>query len=261
MEILAKSNPPSSLRSHINDALEISEVLKKLFPRIAEIINAENFWRLLKVSIIFHDLGKSHLEFQKVLLGKRNQWNFQRHELFSLPFVESINIRDKDLIYYVVAGHHKHYSKLIEILNRYGDDYDDFGLDLSGIAEIPSFEDEFKKNIPDTKVLSLLKDFGIVLDKLNIQNPKKKLQDYIKIKIDDKKKLIKLILLAGAFKQCDHLASAGIKTLNELTQKDFSFLHKSDFEFYSHQKESSKIIGNAILTAPTGAGVSLGDGF
>ena len=253
MKILAKSNPETTLQEHINDALIIVDILKKSFTNIASLIDEEKFWKLLRLSVIFHDLGKSHKEFQKILQGKSNQWDFQRHELFSLPFVKGLNIENKDLIYYVVAGHHKDYETLItQKLSEYGEG--NSSLDLSGIDKIPTFEDTFKENVPINEIQSLLKEFDIDLTKPIIHNPKRILQQFIRKKFNNTEELIELLLLAGAFKQCDHLASAGIKQIKKLQINDFDYLYASDFQFYNHQQKSSEVIGNTILTAPTGAG-------
>ena len=84
-QILAKSNPKISLKRHIDDGLIILEYLKKCIPNVPNIQGESNFWNILKVCVICHDLGKSHKEFQKMLIGENNEWFCQRHELFSLP--------------------------------------------------------------------------------------------------------------------------------------------------------------------------------
>ncbi len=254
MELLAKSNPPQSLKEHINDVLKIEEMLKVSFPKIETISKTNNFWNLLRTSIIFHDLGKAHNEFQKLLQGKSNDWKQQRHELFSLPFVLSLSDMEKELIYFVIAGHHKDYETLVRNLKSYGSDNNNFELDLSGTEEIKTFEKEFKDNIPFESVSTLLKSYDCDLKNPIIHNPQKRLQQFIQKHFDDKHEQIKLLLLAGAFKQCDHLASAGINTVYNINANDFKYLYESGYGFYQHQQEAKSIIGNAILTAPTGSG-------
>ena len=63
-----------------------------------------------------------------------------------------------------------------------------------------------------------------------------------------------LLLAAGALKQCDHLASAGIFKVNILEDKHFKFLYETKWAPYFHQKRSGETIGNIVLTAPTGSG-------
>ncbi|MDD3080205.1 MAG: CRISPR-associated helicase Cas3' [Paludibacter sp.] len=254
MELLAKSNPPQTLKEHIDDALKIEGLLKISFPNIEKISGTDGFWELLKACVIFHDLGKSHREFQNLLLDTKNDWKHQRHELFSLPFVEGLNYSGKVFIYYVVAGHHKDFETLIRNLDSYGSNDDNFGLDLGGTEEICTFEEEFENNIPVEKVLELLKSYDFELKAPTINNPKRQLQQFIKKHFEDKSKLIQQLLLAGAFKQCDHLASSGIESIFNLNPNDFQYLYESGYEFYQHQKDACSLIGNTILTAPTGSG-------
>ena len=253
MKLLAKSNPETTLQEHINDVLLMVNVLKESFTNIDSIVTKNDFWQLLRLSAIFHDLGKSHNEFQNVLQGKSNHWSFQRHELFSLPFVMGLNYKNNNLIYKVVAGHHKDYQTIIEKLNEYGED-DDSGLDLDGIGNVPTFEESFKKNIPIDDVFSLLNDFDVNISKPNLHNPKKIIQNYLRESFQNFSELIELLLLVGAFKQCDHLASAGLKKIEKLEIQDFNYLYTSGYRFYHHQQQAAEKIGNVILTAPTGSG-------
>jgi CRISPR-associated endonuclease/helicase Cas3 len=254
MELLAKSNPTQTLKGHIDDALKIQKILKDSFPNIEKISFINIFWDTLKTCIVFHDLGKAHTEFQKILLDKPHKWRQQRHELFSLPFVESLNIAEKDLIFYIVAGHHKDFETLIRNLENYGSNDDTFGLEVAGAEDIITFEHEFENNISVDEVQHLIKDYGFEPNAPIIQNPKNKLYRFIKKPFDDKREQIKLIMLAGAFKQCDHLASSGIKSILNINEEDFQYLNEVDYDLYNHQKEVKNIVGNAILTAPTGSG-------
>lgn len=253
MELLAKSNPQQTLKEHIEDALKIEKILKRSFPIIENMHDLTNFWDMLRGSIVFHDLGKAHSEFQKLLLGQTHDWKHQRHELFSLPFVQSLNKKDKELIYLVVAGHHKDFETLIQSLESYGMEDDEIGLNLEGTEKISTFEEEFKK-VPVDRILYLLKSYGFELNSLTIHNPKSILQQFVRKKFTDRKELIKLLLLAGAFKQCDHLSSAGIERIFNLDHNDFQYINKTGFQLYEHQKKASLLKGHAILTAPTGAG-------
>ena len=98
--------------------------------------------------------------------------------------------------------------------------------------------------------MELLKFYGIELETPVKHNPKKQLQQFVKKHFEDKKEKIKLLLLTGAFKQCDHLASSGIETIFNLNTNDFQYLHESGYIFYKHQKDACSLSGSAILTAP-----------
>lgn len=69
--VLAKSEPKISLEQHIDDCLHICCQLREALPDITVRYGME-FWKALRTAIILHDTGKSHVEFQKYLLGKNN---------------------------------------------------------------------------------------------------------------------------------------------------------------------------------------------
>ena len=65
--LLAKSEPQISLKQHTEDGLEVWKCLQISFPLAPKIAEKDNFWWLLRLAIITHDLGKSHQEFQKII--------------------------------------------------------------------------------------------------------------------------------------------------------------------------------------------------
>ncbi len=270
--LLAKSDPQVSLSKHIKDCLVIHSLLESQFSNITQMPNIpENFWHLVKIAMIFHDLGKGHSEFQKLLRKERNEWKGQRHELFSLPFFLAYDgIEDKNiehLMFLAIAGHHKDFGLLFlrYISNFYGNDDDNqYSLDLGSVDKI-TFESEFNK-LKMPQVLEILKkEFDINLN----NEPKKYLNiiqntipKYLKKGINLKDKYYWfLVLLFGAIKNCDHLGSAGVKNIPFTTSEDFTFLQKYQFslnakgkDFYQHQIDCSNTLGNVILTSPTGSG-------
>lgn len=259
-DVLAKSEPPVSLIKHIQDALGIYELLKEYFPALP-VKNIEQFWEVLRVCIIYHDLGKSHAEFQKLLRNLPNKWLHQRHELYSLPFVESLNVDEdiKSLIRMIVAGHHKSYE---DLLIHIGHTYVEPDDDMSDIDLKLCFEDEFKKNVDTGNILSLLYEFGLASGDVSPLLKYRFIFDYKRNCIkQENKRYFDLLLLTGAFKHCDHLSSAFVSRIEKLEEKDFAFLDKKrellrqkSFDFYPHQQKSAKSVGNVILTAPTGSG-------
>lgn len=253
--ILAKSKPKVSLKQHIEDALRVKELLEKIFPKVNRISKYSDFWDIVNDSIVFHDLGKAHDEFQKLLRDEPHQWKYQRHELFSLPFINwSVKDENKDLIYWIVAGHHKDYKTLIKHLRSYDDTDDDFELDLSGVAPIISYEEEFNSNMQMGDVFSLLDYFKIEAKGTTVTNPLFRILGFVRNHLNKPVSLVDLILLVGAFKECDHLSSAGIKHVFSLKSTDFTYLHDVEYDFYLHQKQSYNANNNVILNAPTGSG-------
>ena len=243
--LLAKSNPKISLNEHIDDCLSICRQLSMVISNIP-VEDKASFWNIVRKSLIMHDTGKGHVEFQKILLGKASLWYHQRHELFSIYFIHNSNLSEseKTLVSFGVLGHHKSLGDLFDFVNRnyYNDeDWDEEGLSYADecdklcYEEIKEILDRYElnlitKNVPCIKsILRLAKNKNIE-GKANIEN----------------------ILFIGAIKQCDHMASAGIKHLYRLEKTDFSFLYK--YPFFTHQLRDAEASCSVILNAPTGAG-------
>ncbi|MFK7948047.1 MAG: CRISPR-associated helicase Cas3' [Saprospiraceae bacterium] len=261
--ILAKSEPknstdkiPVTLEEHIEDGLKVLKALKQSFPAAPKLAGTDRFWELLRLCVIFHDLGKAHLEFQKILRGiKKNEWCSQRHELFSLPFLEALelNEKEKQWMRLVVAGHHRTYGQLddfIDVNYNENGDYDDFGMD----DENP-FDEEFEL-VNQKAVLKLLKTvYKISIDEVPSVSPNSLISNYIKNPYrSEKLDYFTLFLMFGAFKHCDHLSSAFIDKLENLNQSNFDFLHNRKYSLYEHQQKAFETLGNLVLTAPTGSG-------
>ncbi|MBN1181308.1 MAG: CRISPR-associated endonuclease Cas3'' [Bacteroidales bacterium] len=257
-EVLAKSEPPVTLEQHVKDCLEVLNNLKCSVPNLPKTINKNRFWKLLKLCILLHDLGKAHIEFQKKLRGQKNSWHNQRHELFSLPFIRALSETDEEneLMQLIIAGHHKSFNELFDFVDKnYKSNENGFGS-LIELDDKPTFKESFTININSDKLQSYFKSFGLnpILTSA-IENPKEFIKKYIvKTKNTLTSEFIEKILLIGAFKQCDHLGSAGIFNIKQLNSESFSFLHSSSFSFYEHQRRASQVIGNVILTSPTGSG-------
>ena len=248
--LLAKSDPQITLQQHIEECLQIEEQLKNCFPNLP--MNCGNgFWELVRMSICFHDIGKCHKEFQKLLYQRPNEWNNRRHELFSLPFIFNSNITDeeKKLIVYAVAGHHKDFEELNNIVQR---EYSNL-LHHECLQEKHNDFESDCSNLLCNKAWKILRSHGLIKQNdvnIPILDVVKKLKQAF-FQVGSIPYLTRL-LLVGYLKQSDHLASAGIKHLYRLEIKDFSFLHS--YTLYHHQKDAYGSIGNTFLTAPTGSG-------
>jgi CRISPR-associated endonuclease/helicase Cas3 len=267
MTLLAKSEPEVSLKEHIDDCLLILDLIKFSFPQVIGIVKTLDFWNALRLSIIMHDLGKSHNEFLKLLEGKKdNQWNGQRHELFSIPFINGLNVETdvKQLLKLIVAGHHRDFETLHhKYISR---SYSNGTADEFGEDGLLNFEMEFEKlNVKEVKQL-LKNSYQINLGEFKVLSPHKLVLFYLR-KFNDGKASIKseeyfkILLLFGALKHCDHLGSAKVTKIENIESECFSFLRmqqdklkKEGYDFYSHQIQSGKTLGNVILTAPTGSG-------
>lgn len=252
-ELLAKSEPPVSLKQHIDECLRVYESLRKAFGRLP-VGNPEHFWELVRLGIVFHDLGKSHTGFQRMLEGNPRYWYHQRHELFSTPFIDLLDLPEEDklLLKLIVAGHHKDFSFLFEhIQHGYKTGEDIFSLTEDGKLD---WQEEIQK-IDDRFIQSFLKEYQVSLKPSPLALPIQIVKDYTRKPVNTTNdNFRKLLLAAGALKQCDHLASGGIFKVNILEEKHFNFLYETKWAPYFHQQKASETNGNIVLTAPTGSG-------
>jgi len=263
-EVLAKSEPQVTLRQHIVDGLAVLDTLKHCFDNLP-VSNKEEFWKTLHHCVVCHDLGKSHNEFQRMLRTERNKWMKQRHELYSIPYIECSQLpkEQKEYIKLVVAGHHKNFDELFSFIGHsyQTNEQDSFSLELENDSKI-SFETECKRSINLDFVTVLLAEHGIRLGDFKPELPRSLILQYKRNPINlSSVDYLNLLLLAGGFKQCDHLSSAFIKEIQRIEPSDFEFLDKikesleaKGCDFYPHQKEADITTGNVILTAPTGSG-------
>lgn len=257
--LLAKSEPQISLKQHTEDGLEVWKHLQISFPLAPKLAQKENFWWLLRLAIITHDLGKSHKEFQKILRGEDNDWNKQRHELFSLPFTAKLLLEeeDKKLVIRVVAGHHRSYEWLRDyISNNYEADSEEFQkefekVDVQGALEIAN---ELENGI-------ISEDISIIQPEKIIIEFNREVRKAVRYPNNENQAFFTQLLMMGGFHQCDHLSSGFVTSFSNLEEQNFDFLEimrqklvAKSFDFYNHQKKASHTIGNVILTAPTGSG-------
>ncbi len=277
----------TTLVEHIQDCLGVYSQLKEALPLLPKITKLDNFGQLLFYAIYFHDWGKCHVEFQKVLQGeKSNYWNNQRHELYSIPFLDKLDVNENDkiLLQRVVIGHHKTFFELLE---KWKSNEDlDFEYSLKYKRDVrykkPFHPEDYISNLR----YNLLYDYLKYLIELFPEYYQKYFHE-ISAKLEKEIKIDKLIhpfqeiveptykstfipsipnywqnlLLWGSMKLCDHYGSAGIKKINCFTVKDFSYLTtlkdkllKKGLDLYDHQKKCFEESGNCILIAPTGSG-------
>ena len=252
-QVLAKSKPENSLAQHIDDCLNICEQLLLCFSHLP-VQNKLLFWSTLRDALIFHDTGKSHPEFQRILYGMKtasNAWHYQRHELFSLFYIYQSfgEEKYKKQLCYIVAGHHK---SIEDVLHFSEQAYDDNYSGFFGSDGMLSYEQECNK-LWKNKTWKILAGYGFS-KKTDANIPLLTvLHDIYQERITLKNEsFLWYLLLVGMVKQCDHLASAGITKLYKLSDIDFSFLFR--YPLYAHQQSSFMTLGNVILSAPTGSG-------
>ncbi|MFQ5753275.1 MAG: CRISPR-associated helicase Cas3', partial [bacterium] len=284
-EVLAKSDG-TTLLEHIEDCLDVLSELRETLPLLPTVTNLNNFWELLFYSVYLHDWGKTHLEFQKVLSDEPNFWNHQRHEIYSVPFVDKLALTEEEnlLIKRAILGHHKDFANLVK---RYKSNEE---LELEYLSKWKRKKSYHNSSHPEEYVQNLRFNLNYGYLKLLIKrlekthgkftkrekNPLSKSVDFqrqahplisiAKKALDieflpEEKTYWQNMILGAATKICDHYGSALIKHIHKIQSKDFEFLNefqrrlnKSGEDFYQHQKRCFQTTGNCILIAPTGAG-------
>lgn len=247
-QVLAKSEPAVSLYQHVKDCLSVWKQLRCCIPNIP-VSDQVRFWALIRDAIVFHDTGKSHCEFQKMLRGKSAAWYHQRHELFSLYFIINSDIRLKSIVAYIVLGHHKPLDAIRDfVLKNYETADDDEWADddeLSYGQECHQMDISYISDMLQEFDIHLLGDHAPDIVTL-IRSARTIYQ------LNNSNIRLYLLLLVGALKECDHMASAGLLELKQLSFSDFAYLYR--YPLFAHQKSDAQAIGNVILQAPTGSG-------
>ncbi len=251
---LAKSDPAITAGEHVADCLRILEQLKTDVPALP-LADRERFWKLLRVAVVVHDAGKAHAGFQALLQGMKNTWHRQRHELFSLCFVDGLLLteEEKALVAFAIAGHHKSLDELSDFVGKNYKSEETNDLWEIYEEDKPEFQEECRK-VNTEAVADLLRSYSLEWE-----------EKWMEVAIEERIRTLRhwkvaaeeavfweRLLLVGALKQCDHLASAAIRTLGTLDLKDFEFLFR--YAWYEHQQKASGCVENVILTAPTGSG-------
>lgn len=246
--------PALSLPQHTMDVLLVRQILRLQFPKAVDVAGSW-FWGDLWWSLVLHDVGKAHKEFQKLLADQPNQWQRQRHELFSLPFVAALApAESQQRVLWAVAGHHKDFKRLRSFLE---DRYLELDPLLRSKLRQKTFAADFQENVALADVRGVLGIWNIPVPKaLPEINPVEVVQlpetGYYVADADG----LALTLLAGAFQHCDHLGSAQVDTLLTLNPARFGKFEEKlkSWTLHQHQQTAARTSGNVLLTAPTGAG-------
>jgi len=274
--MLAKSDGTTILE-HIDDCLNVFGELRKALPSLSEIAEMNDFWDVLFIAVYFHDFGKAHKEFQKKLKNEKNDWNFQRHEIYSVPFVDKVITEKKEIIKRIVLMHHKSSDELVkkfkdknvlefEYKNYWKDkrEYhpEDFHKNLTidiDFAEIKNLISKFAQYVQKYQLYARIADEKIKL--LEINHPVEEIAKPLLVQYFSNKEYLQNLFLWGALKICDHFGSGKVKNIKLLKRENFDFLEilhhelfKENKDFYSHQKKCFSINGSCILIAPTGSG-------
>lgn len=297
--LLAKSadkgegNQPESLAQHTAYVLMRLANFIKLRPNLPEQIGQPRLWHCLYWSAFLHDFGKAMPGFQTILRKdgdekRKEQWRGQRHEVFSLAFldwiVDGLNEEEKFLTAAAIVSHHRDAEVLRDLYNRseqerlgehfagFTNDHilglynwlttcgwswaqqlglDKLGVDLVTFAPAPQFP--FSDHAV-SRIQYWLRQYQKYFRRLQRQH--------------NANVLVPLLALRGTLTNSDHSASAHAPALptvqftleNVLESISTPKKQITWDDLYDHQKESrlnekdELVQGNVLLIAPTGSG-------
>ncbi|KAF2960849.1 CRISPR-associated helicase Cas3' [Fervidobacterium sp. 2310opik-2] len=242
---------------------DIEEGCKKLQ------IDCNKFEYLLRLAIIYHDLGKANSKFQQKIRDKakinevpqiNNLSREVPHNFISIAFVDledeiekgNINSQDfENLLFTIAFSHDRSFDFDCKYFEKYIND------DVAKYLENESLNPLFNllPSAPDKdKILENSKYFYRLITKLR-ESMFKEQYDF------SDKNVIFRILLKGFLHRLDHSSSAGIiaeeiKIQNFPKKVEFYLKNKGKFAgFKDFQKKAIELSGkNVILFAPTGSG-------
>ena len=269
--VLAKSDG-KALFDHIEDCLRVYADMCRALPAILVILGDPEFFDLLFCSVYFHDWGKAHREFQKVLRGEKNAWAHGRHEVYSVPFVEMLPFspEQKRLICQAILGHHKDFEALWQYL--YSDDeIKEYRLNNRSQVNPLDFRENLHRKMDVGYLVELKNRLQNCYDKFSqgtrrfdfvradFSSRINPIKEYVKPVLQNAaepsaKLYWRQMLLLGATRLCDHMGSAESLEIPRLAPTNFAFLDKLDDHLFSHQVKCGETSENVFLTAPTGSG-------
>ena len=210
--VLAKKNG-ETLRDHTQNCLELFVFFKDLFPGLDQKCGYPEFYDDIATALFFHDFGKASTGFQRQFQPNNPQYHY-RHEILSVPFVESLHWGDTEFIKELVLTHHKTLDQLSDYVEQ------EDSLD-------PGFADrlsEIKENLPYLN--DLIEDFQQLPACSELPHKPQKMASLDVSKecwenvlrtmyrenreSSDKNARLRRIFGKGFVNSCDYMASAGI---------------------------------------------------
>jgi len=213
----------------------------------------EELKKLSSLPLLFHDIGKGAVGFQKALINGAN-WGGLRHEILSAAFLGNLNIKDEQI--FAVITHHKDilYSEGKKILPS---------NQLEDNEILNDMKKQFEENSEEIKFLcdklidyaKLKINYSIKLDKgigINMVWLNGKLGwrygQCVKINLENKKLAAKL---RGILRAADHLASAHKEPIDQINMKEYVI---SKYPLRYFQRRCKECNEDIMLIAPTGSG-------
>lgn len=249
MEILAKSNPPETLREHTLRVMNELENIRKAYPHSFNV--DDKLWALAKLACFYHDLGKVDPVFQKKVRGEKvNDHNFP-HNFFSVFFIDTDQVTKefgKDLLPPLVYSVMFHHDRNHTFDQRYAERLRSYAME-----NLPKLTELLKKEVGD-----LCDTANITFNPGNMLYIQKWLREPPTFSREEER--VATFLVKGILHRVDHSASAHVPAeiiSQERLLDKVEFYIKSKFkgdlrEIQKFAKENSN--ENIVLIASTGSG-------
>ena len=273
--LLAKSDPPETLRCHTKNCLAVYNSLRERMPFLADVAKNSDFFEHLFYAVALHDFGKAATGFQKQL-HENIRWNY-RHEILSTGFVVTLQTSDeaKQAIALAILTHHKDSKTLWEKYPCIPANKEGYQEWQKHVVELkPNWDDlmEVQEQVPhwfhNWFPTATCMWTPVTSTDLLISGYREFLAPYLNDFEDGELNSLHHtygMLMRGCMIACDHLASAGKNEIHtalnnleaELTQQVKEKAKEKERDFHgweSFQKESGETTGQLMLSAPTGSG-------
>ena len=237
-------------------ALNFLSFSQDLFPGLDQKCKYPAFYDDISTALFFHDFGKAASGFQNQFRPNNPHYHY-RHEILSVPFVESLHLGDTEFIKELVLTHHKTLDRLSDYVEQEDSLDPGFSDRLSEINKnLPYLERTYRRfsknhSMQGTYLISRRKYHHLIFQKS--AGKRYYGQCYRKNREStDKNARLRRIFGKGFVNSCDYMASAGIHTV----LKPLADIHPV-FSFHNLttvQDIAGRTKGNAIITAPTGSG-------
>lgn len=258
--MLAKSKEHEiGLDEHTEDLLSFAHSMETAFPHLSHLVQNQYFWEMLRLGILYHDLGKTATGFQK-MLEEGGSYHFRHEWLSTILFASQtlpIELEPyRETMQCAIVSHHKNFEQLKEIRKQCSRNQTLHEREEQiDSAKNPTLGHEFETLNIDW-IHAFLEKHNIPKSQYALIDPLETiLKKWLGTKVHPVAEMEKFthIFLSASLSICDHNASAGIKAIKMLESRHFTFLDAFT-QLYSHQKEAWTSKESTLLIAPTGSG-------
>jgi len=193
--LLAKSDRHGDSQTLFDHTNNVIDTVKKVCENLPQSLsNMPQLLESAKIASLFHDVGKAHNEFQKLLKSERNEWMRRRHEVLSAIFFaiyvsdDSLPLNNYDVshcsvnwklgIWLAIILHHKSLYREFKTNTR---NFLDYARDISKIPFIKKDELFMYRNLRsvfanNSEIIPMI---HTLIKKHNIKCPTKECVEYL----------------------------------------------------------------------------------